>query len=132
MEVIRGHILLENGLRDDAIKAFSKAMLVSEGAPAVMLRIIVSLYDNHYINSSYVLFKRLLKYTGDDFPELADWYAYMALCCYDLQKYDEFLHYLQLAVDRSPSEARKILVDLFPADVDVKDYPEYMKGKLSV
>ena len=52
MEVLRGHILLENGLIEEAEKAFKRAIMQAENNPSILLRIIVSLYDNKYVNAT--------------------------------------------------------------------------------
>jgi hypothetical protein len=50
----------------------------------------------------------------------------MALCCHDLEYYDECLSYLKLAVEKNPKEARQVLSYLFPADMAPADYYDYM------
>lgn len=54
----------------------------------------------------------------------------MALCCWDLKKTDEFIHYLTIAVKRNPQEAKVVLDGLFPKEMEVKDYLNYMINKL--
>ena len=87
-----------------------------------MLRIMVSLYDNRYVNASYRLFKKFFNYVDDSWT---DGYAYMALCCWDLRYYDEFLTYLKKAVEKNPKETKLVLGNLFPQGIDVKDYYDY-------
>ena len=53
MEVLRGHILLENMQIEEAGEAFNQALLMSDNAPNVLLRIIVSLYDNKFVSAAY-------------------------------------------------------------------------------
>ena len=129
--VLRGHFLLENGHIDRAEKAFKKAILESDYAPHVVLRIIVSLYDNHYIQACYEMLKKFLEYANTYAPEFKSGYAHMALCCYDLGRKDEFLEYLKKAVEATPSETRIVLSCLFPPEIKVSDYYEYMKEKLN-
>ena len=129
--VLRGHFLLENGHIDRAEKAFKKAILESDYAPHVVLRIIVSLYDNHYIQACYEMLKKFLDYANTYAPEFKSGYAHMALCCYDLGRKDEFLEYLKKAVEATPSETRIVLSCLFPPEIKVSDYYEYMKEKLN-
>ena len=52
-------------------------------------------------------------------------YSYMALCCNDLKKDDEFLYYLKKACECNPEEAKTVLGDYFPEDMDSKDYFNY-------
>ena len=50
----------------------------------------------------------------------------MALCCKDLGKGKEFLHYLKLATEKNPKEAKTVLNGLFPYGMDPKDYYQYL------
>ncbi len=59
-----------------------------------------------------------------------DGYAYMALTCYDLKRYDEFLDYLKTACERNPRECQIALAHLFPDDVEPKDYYNYIKERM--
>lgn len=128
MEIIKGHILLANQRQQEASKVFREALAQSNESPKTMLRIIVSLYDNQYTQTSYTFLKRLLS----DVPK--DWnegYSYMALCCRDLKKPDEFMHYLKLAAEKNPKEARMVLGVLFPEGTEPKDYYSYLMNKLN-
>jgi tetratricopeptide (TPR) repeat protein len=127
MEVIRGHILLANNRLDEAGEAFEHALSNSGNAPKTMLRIIVSLYDNQHLNDTYRLFKKYFDYVGDDWNE---GYSYMALCCKDLHKAEEFLHYLELATEKNPKEAKFVLGHLFPKDLPVNEYMDYIRNKI--
>ena len=60
-------------------------------------------------------------------PEFTEGYSYLALCCYELNKSDEFLKYLKLACEKDPLEAKSILAFLFPEEMEVKEYYRYMK-----
>ena len=62
--------------------------------------------------------------------KVVDGYAYMALCCWDLKKYDECLAYLKKAIAVNPNEVRQVLSDLFPPELDLKDYRTYLLDKI--
>jgi len=128
MEVIRGHILLANRRLDEAEQAFKDAIAQSGYAPKTMLRIMVSLYDNRFVSASYKLFKKFFSYVDSDWK---DGYAYMALCCWDMQDIEEFLHYLALAVEKNPKETRMVLGHLFPDDMKPSEYLAYIKEKVN-
>lgn len=125
--VIRGHILLENDRLEEAEKMFRKALQQSGNNPHIMLRILVSLYDNKYVEATYHMFRKLFSSVSDDWT---DGYAYMALCCWDTGRTDEFMHYLKIACDKNPNETRLALSGLFPEDVAPKDYYSYMIEKI--
>ena len=130
--VVRGHILLQNGLVEEAEEAFKKAILQSENSPAVLLRIIVSLYDNHYVNACYQMLVKFFKMIAEYYPDFKGGYAYMALCCYDLNRLREFMKYLRLAVAQTPNEARMVLSCLYPVGTPVNEYVPYMEEKLRI
>lgn len=127
MLVIRGHILLSAGRMVEATAAFDEALRESEQAPNILLRIIVSIYDNQFLESAYETFLKYFEVIDDD---CADGYSYMALCCRDLLYETEYLHYLKEACYRNPNEARLVLGHLFPANVKPEEYYEYAKKQL--
>lgn len=127
MEVLRGHILLENGRYEEAEKKFQKAIIESQNDPNVILRIMVSLYDNKYLEASYTMFKRFFEIMDDDFNE---GYSYMALCCWDMKRVNEFMHYLKIAIERNPKEAKNVLNSIFPKEIAVEDYYDYIYKKI--
>lgn len=128
IKVLRGHILLENGKTEDALNMFKQAFYASGNSPDVMLRIIVSLYDNNYVNTCYKLLKQLFILAGREYDK---GYSYMALCCWELRKDNEFVHYLKEATKRNPLESKTVLKHLFPENMQPKDYVDYMKKKLN-
>lgn len=125
--VLKGHIYLENDHIREAEKAFKDAIIRSDNAPLVLLRIIVSLYDNKYLTACYSMFKKFFTMVDETFNE---GHAYMALCCWDLGYTEDFMTYLRIAVDRNPYEAHIVLKHLFPKDMETKDYYHYMQNKL--
>ncbi len=128
MQVLKGHILLENGKRDEAEEVFKDAIKRSEEDPGIIIRIIVSLYDNQYVKAAYEMFKKFFSLIVDD--QYDQGYSYLALCCCDLGYKEEFLKYLRIAVERNPHEAKTVLGHLFPEDMAVTDYYQYMYQKL--
>ena len=127
MYVIRGHILLGNDRLKEGEKMFRRALQLSDNDPHIMLRILVSLYDNKYVEAAYTMFKKFFSIAGSDWNE---GYAYMALCCWDTRRTEEFMTYLKLASQKNPQETRLVLSGLFPPDMAVKDYYEYMVERL--
>lgn len=128
MEIIKGHILLAGKQPEEAATAFQVALKLSDNSPRTMLRIIVSLYDNQYTQTSYTFLKHLLSDMDEDWNE---GYSYMALCCRDLGKEKEFLHYLRLASEKNPKEAKTVLSGLFPNGLDPKEYYHYILNRLN-
>jgi len=122
--VVRGHILLAAEHFKEAEKFFRRAVLESKTPQQTLMQVIVSLYDNHFIEASYKMFKRYFKMVDEGNTE---GYAYMALCCHDLKLGDEFMHYLETACKVNPRECRIALAHLFPADVEPQDYYKYVR-----
>ena len=61
------------------------------------------------------------------FPETV--YIVIQPCSVNRRK-DDFLKYLQVAVERNAIEARCILSELFPPETPPQDYYEYAKNNL--
>ena len=135
--VIKGHVLLSAGRVEEAEQMFRNAIRESEheiddekpgwNSARTLMRVIVSLYDNKYVEAAYKMFRKFFDMVDRDFDE---GYAYMALCCFDLEKYDEFLKYLKKACQRNPKECRLVLSQLFPEDMEPEHYYDYIKGKM--
>ena len=130
MLVFKGHILLGNEQFDAAAEAFKEAIEQADDTPAILLRIIVSLYDNQFVRASYEMFKKYFRFINGLGDAINDGYAYMALCCHDLGKKDEFLKYLKLACQKNVHEARIVLGFMFPEGMEVEDYYDYMCKRL--
>ena len=127
MLVVKGHILLGNGKLKEAEDMFRQAVKQSEDNLRTVMRIIVSLYDNHYVEAAYKMFRSFFKYVGKDWNE---GYGYMALCCYELKRDQEFLDYLEICCNRNPNEAKLVLSHLFPEGMKPEDYYGYMVKEL--
>lgn len=128
MLVMKGHIYLENDNVPEAERMFKEAITRSHNAPIILLRIIVSLYDNRYVKACYEMFKKFFSIVVDE--HFKQGYSYMALCCWDLGYTEEFLKYLHIAVERNPAETRIVLRHLFPEGMAVKNYYDFMCQKL--
>ena len=124
MLVIKGHILLANGRTEQAEDMFRQAIIKSDNSPRTMMRVIVSLYDNQYVEASYQAFLKYFKMVPADWNE---GYAYMALVCHSLKRYDEFLDYLREACRRNAHEAQLVLGHLFPDGVTPAGYYDFME-----
>lgn len=126
INVIRGHILLENGRVKEAIKSFVKALQSTHFSHEIFFRIAISVYDCGYPTIAYRMFKTYHEAHHNQGDEGA---AYLAACCRQLQKHDEYLKYLNIACQQNPAEARKVLGEYFPTGMDPKDYFDYERVK---
>ena len=123
--VIKGHVYLAAGRIKEAEEMFRKAVVNSDNATQTLLRVIVSLYDNKYLEATYKMLLRFFQIADENNNE---GYAYMALCCHDLKRYDEYLKYLKKACETNPKECRMVLGHLFPNDIDPEKYYDYVKN----
>ena len=121
--VIKGHIMLAAGRLEEAEDYFRDAVIYSDDATQTLLRVIVSLYDNHYLEASYKMLKKFFAIAPKDNTE---GYAYMALCCHDLKRPKEFKKYLKTACRINPQECRTVLAHLFPKDIEPENYYDYL------
>lgn len=122
MEILRGHVLLASGRASEARKTYWAALRGCHFEPYYILRVIISILDNRYVPIAYKLFKRLFNIAPKDFK---DGYSYMALCCHNFNKHDEFLYYLKIATSVNPEEAKKVLGFMFPDEMEPADYYNY-------
>ena len=128
MEVVKGHLLLSDGRMEEAEDHFRQAVNESTEPMVTLLRVIVSIFDNRYLDAAYALFTNYFRIVPDDHK---DGYAYMALCCYELKSYEEFLRYLKIACQRNPKECKIVLNHLFPEELEPKDYYAFLQGKMT-
>ncbi|MBO4827572.1 MAG: tetratricopeptide repeat protein [Prevotella sp.] len=124
--VLRGHVMLENGYYEQAQLCFSTAVKDSGASPHVYLRIAISVYDNGYIRLAYKMFNILFKAVDEHWNE---GFSYMALCCKDLGKQDEYKKWLQKACTTNPAEARTVVGELFPPEMPPEEY--YLNAELN-
>ncbi len=125
VDLIRGHIFLMKGDFRRAETFFKIAIKHSPDVPTTLLRVVVSLHENGYLEAAHHIFRQLMTIYGDD---LTNGYSYMALCCNDMKRPDEFLQYLKLATEKNPKEAKTVLGRLFPKELEPSQYYEYAKG----
>lgn len=120
--VIRGHILLEHGNVKEAIRCFMEALQATKFSHDIFFRIAISVYDCGYVSIAYRMLKTYheVHHAPDD-----EGTAYLASCCQQLQRREEYLKFLRIACQQNPQEARKILGENFPEGMDPKDYYDY-------
>lgn len=126
IEVVKGHVLLSAERFEEADKHFKLAVKNSSNQHLTIMRIAVSYFDNKHIETTYNILSDLYKTTPPDY-NLG--FAYMALCCLDMKKYDEFLKYLKIACQRNPSECKQVLHQLFPADLNPEKYYDFIQSQ---
>ena len=127
LEILRGHIMLEQGDYKNAENIFKKAVSSAANPTSTILHIMVSLCDNGYAETAYRILKKLYPTSDDKFK---DGFSYMAMCCWETKRYNEFMNYLKAAVKQNPQEAKLILGDIFPPEMEPDDFYSYIYNKL--
>ncbi|MBR1468777.1 MAG: tetratricopeptide repeat protein, partial [Prevotella sp.] len=125
--VMKAHLLMEAKQWAEAQACYSQAIIESNGSSHIFLRVAISIYDLGYYDHAYRLFRMLDKF--EDSEIRTEGFAYEALCCYSLGKKTEFREAVRKACERNPREAAIVLCDLFPEEVEPKDYYRYLVGK---
>ena len=92
------------------------------------MHIAVSLFDNGYIEQCYKILKKSLSLYKEP---IIDTWPYLALCCIELHRNEEFLYVLKEAVEKAPLQTQQLLKDLFPAGTKVDEYYDYMYNKIN-
>jgi tetratricopeptide (TPR) repeat protein len=128
MQVVKGHAALNGGDPEKAEEYFREAILDTDTPTRTLLRVIASLYDNHYVNEAYRMLQKLFTVAEEGNTE---GYAYMAMCCHDLKRYDEYLQYLKQACELNPKECQQVLGHLFPKHIAPEKYYDYMVKKMN-
>ncbi|MCR5076953.1 MAG: hypothetical protein K6A82_02825 [Prevotella sp.] len=120
IDVTIGHIYLFQGKALEAQQHYQLALSESRDKSLTLIHIAISAFDNGYVEYAYRIFSNLL-------PALSDeWdigFAYLARCCYELKRKEEYREYLNTAVERNPEECREVLSDLYPEGTNPQDYP---------
>lgn len=119
MEVLRGHVYLQNNYMEKALKEFEKAITGSHADRNILMKIAVSGFDCGYQRAAYNILYKLLKTADDDWT---DGYAYLARCSYELNKMSTYKWAVGKAVEKNPEEARYVLNDLYPDGTEPEDY----------
>ena len=121
--VLRGHVHLLRGDMQEAVKLFQQAIESSHGAPDIFLRIGISVYDCGYFDLSYKMFHTLFSIVDDEWK---DGWSYLALCCKELGKNEEYVEAVRKACELNPDEARLVLGDFFPPTLSPEQYVDYI------
>jgi len=121
--VLKGHLLIEMGEFEKGQACYTEAISKSNGSPQIFLHIAISIYDLGFYEQAYKMFQILRETTHDS---CNDGFSYEALCCYSLNRYNDFCKLVKKACERNVLEAQLVLSDLFPEDLEVKDYYQWL------
>lgn len=123
--LIEGGILLDMNKFEKANEVFSKGFEQASDTQEYMYMVAVSFYEHRNDMAAYMLLKKVF----EENPERTRGLAYITACSYYLGMNEEFIKYLKMAVERNSEEAKAILADIFPANMQPYDYVEYAMRK---
>lgn len=122
---MRAHLHLVEGNKVAACQVILQALKKGyneETQP--LIELVEALHDTGHQEYCY----QLLRTFFDIAPaHINKGYSYLALCCYELKHYSEFLYYLQIASERNQVECKRVLGSFFPSGMEPKDYCNYLK-----
>jgi tetratricopeptide (TPR) repeat protein len=122
----KGNLYLMHGDIEEASKTFETAAKESNDDPETYLRISASLMDNGYIEMAYKILNSMLLHKRTKSDKI---YVFLAACCKTLGYDDEFQEAVKKAAKKTPDEARNLLKEYFPENMDPKDYYKYLTNK---
>ena len=119
----KGNLYLLHGDIGSARDTFERASKESNNDPETYIRISASLMDNGYVEMAYKILHCMLNHDEAQSDKI---YVFLAACCKTLGYDDEFKDAVKKAVKKTPNEAKSILKDYFPENMDPKDYYKYL------
>ena len=122
-QVIRGYIYLENQEVQKAENCFKKAMEITKNIDMIVLGIGIAYYDNGNIESAFKILTQIKKDASEEI--IYKTYPYIASFYHKKDNEEKFLKYLKLACEKAPEDTRDVLGELFPEDINPKDYYSY-------
>ncbi|MBQ9641438.1 MAG: tetratricopeptide repeat protein [Bacteroidaceae bacterium] len=128
-QLLKGTLLLIHGDIHGAITYFISYV---EGNPDVIeatLQVVVRLIIFNLETIALQLIDTIEQLTPP-ISNIHRLYPYKALAYIRLNQYDKFLRYLKKSLETSPTLTHDVLADLFPEDMNPKDYYQYMIEKL--
>lgn len=123
-EVLKGHVLLENGFIQEAMECFQKAKEESTDRERAYFLIAVSLFENNLYADALENFYELLEFCSAQ-TEI-NCTPYMAYCFYYAKDEVQYLKYLERSCATNPEGTKMVLGSLFPEALDPKEYYAYV------
>lgn len=117
----RGVMLNCADRHEEAEPYFIAAIKDANCNPTLAATIATMFYDNGDIDFAYKLYTLIFS----RFKRYHNGHAYYAACCYKLNKEEEFLKQLKLAVKHEPDIAKKVLSIIFPSRLAPAKYYQY-------
>lgn len=119
--LLKGHILQENGDVARATACFEQAIEESKNPARTKHSIAVSLSENGRYGEAVTLLLEVIQEDPENMGRRC--YAYLAYCFLKLERYDDYLFFLNRAGHDDPDNAQFIFGDSFPGIRPEEYYP---------
>ncbi len=126
LSIIEGGMMLNENRFEDATRVFLEGLPQDESQYEYMFRVGVAYYEHRYDEAAYKMLSEVKRLAPDRYY----WASYLAACCFFMQKTDEFLENLEIAVTKTPEDARAVLAQLFPNDLEPYDYLTFARKRI--
>lgn len=124
INLIKGHICLENDNLENAMLNFQSAINQADNKPEVITETALSLYDNNYIEKAYKIMEKLMNSIKFDYPKGE---VCMAMLAYRTGRRNEYLERLKKGIEMDKDLTRDLLFSIFPENMDAEDFYEFAK-----
>lgn len=124
-DLYRGHILLENNRREEALLYFDRYILQSNNSPDAHFFTAVSLTENQEYDEACKHFRLIRREELSDENNRNQMPAYEALCALMRNRFDEFQLRLLLASLCDPTVLPPVLGRYFPEKMPPDEYCQY-------
>lgn len=122
MLVVKGHLYLTSGLLFEAQQCFERAIMQTQNQGKIFLRVAASVYDNGY---KQLAFKMISLLKDVEIRDNNAGYSYFVLCFYNARDRKYFMKYLRILISNNPTEAKAMLFEIFPDDLNPDQYCDY-------
>lgn len=126
MLLARGNMLYWNGEDEKGNACFVEAVKKSNNSKEVLAQVAGTLYTCKEFASAYNIY-HFLELSG---YELRDDYVNLTICCFVLNKIDEFLSNLKKSATVASEYTKDQMGHLFPKGMPVENYYKYMLDKI--
>mgnify|MGYP002624759439 CR=1 FL=1 len=120
--VVKGHLYLSTGHLAEAQQCFEQAIMQTDNHGKIFLRVAAAIYDNGH---RLLAFKMLRLLKDVEIKDNLVGYSYFVLCFYFDQDRPYFLKYLKKVLECNPTEAKAMLADIFPSDLQPSEYYQF-------
>ncbi len=126
VELYKGHVLMQNGLEDEAIGRYDTFIRSHKNPSEAHSLVGLSLMENEQYEMASEHFLYTLRRNTPQGKESRKSYAYLAYCALMQGRYREFVSYLKTACKKAPEELEYTVGRYIPKEVHPKDFYQYV------